>query len=95
MIPLAMSKRAKPKQPPTRDDNAKLRDWEAAVKSKVLAFEVEPVSASMAVAHWLPVRYSRRRNAYNYSLPDSSVPETGRAGRRPPRKPIPPPESVR
>ena len=56
-----------PRRSPAADD--KLRAWEAEVKSRVISFEVEKVSAGIAIAHWLPPRHARRRGAFAYRLP--------------------------
>lgn len=47
----------------------KLHAWEASVKARVIAFEVEKTSTGLAFAHWLPPRHSRRRGAFSYHLP--------------------------
>jgi hypothetical protein len=44
-------------------------DWERLLKTPVIAFEVEKLSARLQRARWLASRDPKAHNAYTYRLP--------------------------
>jgi hypothetical protein len=72
-----------PVKRPRNTRPSKLKEWEAAVKSRVISFEVETAASSLHFAHWLPIRYQRGRNAFRYNLPETATRSGASESKRP------------